>query len=206
MTTSYLSCIGLFLFRSHPFNFLGSRGVKSLAIVSSSNTSVVNGTSTFELYILRDDLSVNPIAENAASLRDQAIGEDGLCSFTIYDLDDVTNNILADTLASILGSDCNVTACDATLCIPCNSTLCSADVVADITEFRYCECDVAVGIDDADTLFMFTVAYRGNETHPVENDIKVCSYVVVCGFIQISLVLISFSSLQSSWVSLRNCL
>jgi hypothetical protein len=164
----------------HPFSPLRlsfscyhSRALKSLGIYSSSDTSAINGTSSFELYILRNDLSVNPIAENAASLRDQAISEGGLCDISIYDLNDVANDIVSDIVASITGGDCGVTACSADQCVPCNSIVCSGDIVAGISEFRYCDCDLVVGKDDTDILFMFSVAYKGTVSDPVENDIKV---------------------------------
>lgn len=52
----------------------------------------------FELYVLREDVTVNPIAERADSMREQAAEEGGLCVIKIPAYND------ADTTESYLGS------------------------------------------------------------------------------------------------------
>lgn len=113
-------------------------------------------------------MQVNPIAENADKLKDQAFEENTLCDIAIpaYADDD---QFVQDIVSSITGSSCSITACDQTLCDACNETSC--DSVVEISDFRNCNCDLVVTINSDHGLVLSTVAYK-DEVANITNDIK----------------------------------
>jgi hypothetical protein len=126
--------------------------------------------SNFELYVLREDLTVNPIPERADALRAQAATEGGLCSIQIpsYTEIDTTDSYLTSVVSSVTSSaQCNIDVCRSggcnacsdeagtTTCRPCNSTG-DCDGLGNIIEYRYCDCDVVVTVDDLNQFSLYT--------------------------------------------------
>ena len=127
----------------------------------------MNETDSFELYVLKQDLTVNPIPERADQLRDQAIIEGGLCTIDIPAYTDV-NGFLGDIVLSVTGADCDVQVCRSgecdvctreiigdPICTPCASSG-ACDGLEDVVEFRYCDCDLVVTVDENNEFAMYT--------------------------------------------------
>ena len=130
-----------------------------------------NVTETFELYIIREDLAANPIAENAATLRAQA----EVCNITFDTYESASNDNngwIENVTDSVQGEDCNFTVCSylSSDCQQMSST--DEDGQQVIEGYQYCDCDVVVGLDQNDHVFLFTVEDKGSETTSIPNDIK----------------------------------
>jgi hypothetical protein len=126
-------------------------------------------TNTFDLYILKGEFTVNPIPDNAERLREQAQDEGGLCAINIPTYTD-DDSFVSEIISSITGENCSITACDATSCDACNATTC--ENVEEVTDYRNCDCDLVVSIDNADhELVLSTVAFK-NESTNATNDVK----------------------------------
>lgn len=138
-------------------------------ITSNDTESVATPNKTFHLLIIKSALKVNPIAENAVQIRDQSIQDNALCEITIpqyYDNVSFVQNITR----SITGPYCGISVCDASECHACDETSCE-NVKEDILDFRNCDCDVVVYIDEEYRLVLSTVAYK-NDTAAGINDVK----------------------------------
>ena len=150
--------------------------------IATEEADLVNYNADFELYVLREDLTVNPIPERAAELRSQAVQENGLCDINIppYTDTDTVDSYLTAVVSSVSGPDCGVTLCrsegchacvdddgDAT-CIPC-TTSDDCDGLQDVVEYRYCDCDGVVTVDAYDKFLLYTVSYKTTDMSP--NDI-----------------------------------
>ena len=143
------------------------RGVKGLTLAASEGVSEITTAETFELYVIREDLDANPIAENAASLRAQA----EVCNIEFGMFNSGSSNIvwIDSVVNSIDDSSCVFTVCSH---LDCESGLIRPQPDGDIEGYRFCECDVVVGLDDDDNVYLFTVEDKGTEETPVPNDIK----------------------------------
>ena len=124
------------------------RAKKSLKFVGTENVTAINTTTTFELYYTTDtDLTTNPIAENAADLRDLS----QVCDITFYDYDE--NNDTPDTYIEAVKasmSDCGFTVCRESSCdAVSNDGECEIGVDEDCALIGYqnCECDIVVGLE-----------------------------------------------------------
>jgi hypothetical protein len=145
-----------------------SRGKKSLIIESANgNASNINVTGTFELYIFYNELSTNPIAENAQELRNQA-QEDGnsLCiiTFPTWSNNSAWIESVKTSATNVTGGGvCNINICHTS---ECSATLNNAK--NEILGFENCECDVAIEVDDTTGKFaLYTVAfYDAEQTRP----------------------------------------
>ena len=143
---------------------------------------------TFELYVLRNDLSVNPIPERAGTMRAQAIEEGGLCAIQIpvyTDTDGFLDAIVSSVTTSASASNqCNITVCRSEVCHACTENVtqgenicepCSSsadcDGIENVVEYRYCDCDAVATINDSNEFVLYTVSYK--EMDDVANDIKV---------------------------------
>lgn len=127
----------------------------------SGNIVDISNSSTFELYVIKDDLKVNPIPGNALDLRTQAVANGYLCSIQIPVYTD-TEPFLSAVKSSITGSDCGLTICrsqgctarlaedgDTEIFILCDASN-NCDGMADIQEYTNCDCDVVVTVDTVD--------------------------------------------------------
>lgn len=117
----------------------------------------------FELYVIKDDLKVNPIPEKAKQLRSQAIDGNGLCDIKIPAFIN-TINFLDTVKASVTGSACAVSMCRSTGCLACfhNSTCVeclestNCDGQKDIKEYKNCDCDIVVTTNEKNEFTLFT--------------------------------------------------
>lgn len=123
----------------------------------------------FELYVLREDLTVNPIAGRAEALRNQALQEGGLCSIQIhpYAVGDTTESYLNEFVSSMSGSHCDVDLCVSTGChvctensgevdcAPCASSD-DCDGLSNVVDYRFCDCDLVVTVDNNDKFMLYT--------------------------------------------------
>lgn len=152
------------------------RALKSLQITQSSlgNITNINGTTSklFEIYIIRDELSTNPIAENAATLRNQAknVGN-SLCIITFPEWSNNSAswiNLVKSSITHATEGTCNLNICLTNECIP------ALNNKRDVTlGFDYCTrlCDIAIELNAQNKFLLYTVAhFDANQTIP--NDIK----------------------------------
>lgn len=131
------------------------------------NVSAFDSAETFELYVLREDLTVNPIPERADAMRTQAEEGGGLCAIGIPIFTD-TDGFLNATVDSVTPSaQCNITVCRSGGCHACNTTegenICSfcstsadCDGLENVLEYRYCDCDAVVTVNDNDEFVLYT--------------------------------------------------
>lgn len=152
------------------------RAVKSLQIKSSllGNITNINGTTSklFELYAIRDELSTNPIAENAATLRKQAknVGN-SLCNIAFPEWSDNSTswiNLVKSSITHAAEGICNLTICLTNECIPTLN-----NKKDDILGYDHCTrlCDIAIELNAQNQFLLYTVAhFDANQTRP--NDIK----------------------------------
>ena len=126
--------------------------------------------SDFELYIIREDLTINPIPERADALRAQAAAEGGLCGITIPAYTDVetTDSYLNAIVSSVTASaECAINVCRSEGCHACteeggNSTCtpCVAssdcDTLANVIEYRFCDCDTVVTVNGDNEFVLYT--------------------------------------------------
>ena len=146
-----------------------ARGVKGLSYVASEDVNQITEAATFELYIIRDDLDANPIAENAARLREQA----EVCDITFGTFDSASGNSgWISSVVNSVGASCDFTVCSHLDCESIRPINGDGDPYGDIEGYHHCDCDVVVGIDDNNIVFLFTVEYKGSEEVPIVNDIK----------------------------------
>lgn len=152
------------------------RAIKSLQITSSllGNITNINGTTSklFELYAIRDELSTNPIAENAATLRKQAKNTgNSLCNITFPEWSNNQTswiNLVKSSITHAAEGTCNLNVCLTNECIPAQNK--KKDV---ILGYDYCTrlCDIAIGLNAQNQFLLYTVAhFDANQTEP--NDIK----------------------------------
>ena len=140
------------------------RGIKGLKIESTNFTTFVNSTvsKTFELYVLYDDLSVNPIAGNADVLRQQARNDgNSLCSITFpVPYGPGWNESVVNGVKAI---DDN-SSCSITVCL---TGECTAPDNNKTLEYHNCTraCDIV--IEDKDNKFsLYTVPYANANATP----------------------------------------
>ena len=127
-------------------------------------------TSSFELYVIKEDLVINPIPENQGALREQAATEGGLCGITIpaYTDTDTTESYLAAVVSSITAStECTIDVCRSegchvcledggnATCASCNSSS-DCDGLANVVEYRFCDCDTVVTVNEYNEFAMYT--------------------------------------------------
>ena len=122
------------------------RAKKSLKFVGTENVTAINTTTTFELYYMTDtDLTTNPIAENAADLRDQS----EVCDITFYDYDE--NNDTPESYINLVNasmSGCGFTVCGEDDCDPVGDECeVGVDDDCDLLGYQNCECDIVVGLE-----------------------------------------------------------
>jgi hypothetical protein len=124
----------------------------------------------FELYVLREDLTINPIPERADAMRAQAVEEGGLCNIQIpaYLETDTTDSYLSTVVSSATTStQCNVDVCRSEGCHVCTDvegnvtcTLCATssecDGLGNVIEYRYCECDAVVTVTENNEFALYT--------------------------------------------------
>jgi hypothetical protein len=110
---------------------------------------------------------MNPIPERADQMRAQAKIEGGLCIIEIPEFLDSTHDFLDYVVLSIVGADCSIDACRSEDCNVCtengedvNCTLCSSssdcDGLEDVVEYRYCECDAVVTVNENNEFVLYT--------------------------------------------------
>ena len=127
--------------------------------------------SNFELYVIKEDIVINPIPENLDALREQAAAEGGLCDITIpaYSTDtDTADSYLTAVVTSVATStECTVDVCRSEGCHVCtevggNATcaLCNAssdcDGLAYVVEYKFCDCDTVVTVNEDNEFVMYT--------------------------------------------------
>ena len=146
-----------------------ARGNKGLSYVASEDVNQITEAATFELYIIRDDLEANPIAENAARLREQA----EVCDITFGTFDTASDaDGWISSVVNSVGTSCDFTLCSHLDCESIRPINEDGDPYGDIEGYHYCDCDVVIGLDDNDLVFLFTVEDKGSEELPSANDIK----------------------------------
>lgn len=116
-------------------------------------------------------MTVNPIPERADGLREQALAEGGLCDITIpaYSTDtDTTDSYLTAVASSVVAStECTVDVCRSEGCHVCTEeggnatcTPCivssDCDGLANVVEYRFCDCDVVVTVNEDTEFVMYT--------------------------------------------------
>jgi hypothetical protein len=112
---------------------------------------------------------MNPIPERAAQMRAQARSEGGLCVIEIPEYLDSAHDFLDYVVLSITGADCSIDACRSEECHVCTEvevgedvtcTLCSSssdcDGLEDVVEYRDCECDAVVTVNENDEFVLYT--------------------------------------------------
>lgn len=124
----------------------------------------------YELYVLRQDLKVNPIPERADELREQAADEGGLCSIQIpaYTEADTTDSYLSTVVSSVTASaQCSIDVCRSegchvctdeggnATCVPCSASS-DCDGLANVIEYRFCECDVVITVNENNEFTLYT--------------------------------------------------
>ena len=124
----------------------------------------------FELYVIKEDLTANPIPERADTLRALALDEGGLCHITIpaYSDSDTTDSYLTAIVSSIVASsECTVNVCRSEgchvctevggneTCAPCTASS-DCDGIVDVVEYRYCDCDAVVTVNENNEFVMYT--------------------------------------------------
>ena len=150
---------------------LKSISIKGGAIdeITPTEEELATYNGNFELYVIREDLTVNPIAARAEALRDQAVQEGGLCSIQIrpYTEGDTTESYLSDFVSSMSGSHCDVDLCVSTgchactenngevTCAPCASSD-DCDGLSNVVDYRFCNCDLVVTVDHNDKFMLYT--------------------------------------------------
>ena len=112
------------------------------------------------------------VPENAAQLKKQAEEEHGLCNIQLPAYTD-DSSFVTSVINSINtpDPDCNITACNVTNCDSCNQTSCQDVDPGKITDYRNCDCDIVVFVNDERKLVLLSVAYK-NESAGITNDIK----------------------------------
>lgn len=132
-------------------------------ILDRGDITALNASKAFELYVLQEDLTVNPIPKRADKMRTQAVNDGGLCTIEIPAYTDV-DDFLDTVVSSVTGADCDVNVCRSEGCQactknggcnPCSSSF-HCDGLANIQEYRYCDCDVVVTINEKDEFAMYT--------------------------------------------------
>ena len=127
-------------------------------------------TENLELYVLRQDLTVNPIPERADALREQAAEEGGLCNIKIpaYEEDDTTSKYLDTVVASVTSSpNCTIDVCRSEGCHVCTDegvditcTQCAdsdeCDGLENVKEYRFCDCDAVVTVNKYNEFELYT--------------------------------------------------
>lgn len=146
------------------------RGIKGLQLKASESVGHISKAMTFELYVIKQDLTTNPIAENSEELRKQA----DVCSITFDTLENANNNTddWINNVKDSIDGDCNFKVCRANDCESIRKTNDDEEPEGEIEGYRYCKCDVVVDLDDKKQVFLFTVEDTGNETVSILNDIK----------------------------------
>ena len=144
------------------------RGDVSAITPTEEDTSTYNAD--FELYVLREELTVNPIPERADAMRAQAQEEGGLCKFEIpaYTDVDTTDSYLDAVVSSVRETAyCNVNVCRSegcygcideegnTTCVPCDASN-SCDGLANVVEYRLCDCDAVVTVNENNEFALYT--------------------------------------------------
>ena len=144
------------------------RGDVSAITPTEEDTSTYNAD--FELYVLREELTVNPIPERADAMRAQAQEEGGLCKFEIpaYTDVDTTDSYLDAVVSSVTETAyCNVNVCRSegcygcideegnTTCVPCDASN-SCDGLANVVEYRLCDCDAVVTVNENNEFALYT--------------------------------------------------
>lgn len=124
----------------------------------------------FELYVLREDVTFNPIPERAYEMRAQAEDEGGLCNIQIppYPEKGTTNSYLDAVVSSVTANpNCAVNICRSkgchacsveggnTTCAPCGESS-DCDGLENVEEYRYCDCDVVVTVDELNQFALYT--------------------------------------------------
>ena len=123
----------------------------------------------FELYVLRNDLTVNPFPERAAEMRTQAEAEGGLCNIQIPIYTDDNDSFLSAVVASVTeSSECTVDVCRSEGCHACIDddggeltceqcdTSDECDKKKNVVEYRYCDCDAVVTVNENNEFALFT--------------------------------------------------
>jgi hypothetical protein len=155
-----------------------NRDVKSLTLKGSESITNINDGPSFELYVIKNSLEINPIIQNAGALREEAESQGGVCSiyFGVYESGTEIQAYLESIVQSITNS-CDVKVCafieeGVSDCKPLRNV-----TNDDIVEFRDCDCDVVIHLIDDKTekdniieniFSMTTVSYDVNGN---ENDI-----------------------------------
>ena len=133
----------------------------------SGDVAAFEAVGTFELYVIREDLIVNPIPERADTMRTQAEEGGGLCDMEIPIFTD-TDGFLGAVAASVTTSaQCNINLCRSegcyaciesegeNVCSPC-STSADCDGLENVLEYRYCDCDAVVTVNDSNEFVLYT--------------------------------------------------
>lgn len=144
------------------------RTVKSIKIESSANVTAINSTGTYELYILKDDLQTNPIADNAALLRKQARNHgNSLCAITFPTFhSDWINSVAIGIVPVDTSSACNVVICQRNECQAITNNK------NETIEYHNCTraCDIVIGVNTEDKFTLFTVSYPDSD-HKLPNNV-----------------------------------
>ena len=138
----------------------------SMLQFTRGNITVIDNSTTLELYVIREDLVVNPIPERADVMRTQAAESGGLCSIEIPAYTN-TDGFLDAIVNSVLGSDCDIKVCRSKGCHLCynNNTLgcvecidgsTNCDGIEDVAYFKNCNCDAVVTINEKDEFALYT--------------------------------------------------
>lgn len=121
--------------------------------------------------MLKSELTVNPIAERADALRTQAATDGGLCDIQIpiYADTDTADSFLSTVVSSVTASaDCVLDVCRSEGCHVCVDEnggepaceLCATSTNCDgkqnVVEYRYCDCDVVVTVNEKSEFSLLT--------------------------------------------------
>jgi hypothetical protein len=136
--------------------------------VFRGNIASIKTSKSFELYALREDLTINPIPERADQMRTQATNESGLCKIEIPAYNDTNDGFLDSVVLSVTGTDCSIDVCRSEECHACTKkdgedlscALCSSssdcDGLEDVVEYRHCECDAVVTVNEKNEFTLYT--------------------------------------------------
>lgn len=125
--------------------------------------TAITASKEFELYIIKDDLKVNPIPQKAQQLRSQAMDGDGLCSIEIPAFTN-KNSFLDTVKKSVTGNNCGIKVCRSAGCHACfrnnTCTVCglgtNCDEQQNIEEYKNCDCDIVVTTNPNSEFTLYT--------------------------------------------------
>lgn len=154
----------VFFVEVEPFD---RRGVKSLTFKGTETIDAFDETKTYELYVIQDELTVNPVVENILDLRAQS----SVCQITLEKWEGAIAtqskiDYVHKVVSSVDAATCEIIVCPVSACA---ETLSGPAGEEFVIGYEDCPCDVVLGIDDDDYFFAYTVAFQGSDQTGASN-------------------------------------